>query len=89
MVKDSKSIFNLNKCKISTEKAVVQNILEINFGKNKVRHTEKGYKVTVQELQETEIRAVNRIIPLAEETFIKRSGTGLVVVVVLKPHDRA
>ena len=66
----------------------VKTILEITFGK-KVREEGKTLKVNVEELDGVSIYQLNgfnleRFSDVVEDVKVKRSGTGLVVIVTLK-----
>jgi hypothetical protein len=73
---------------MSPNKARVQQILEINFGKSNIRHTDKGFKVNRNKLTSEEIKALANVYPVSEDMEIKRSGTGVLLVVTLNPEDR-
>lgn len=73
---------------MSKVKTRVQKTLEIAFSSNKLKHTNNGFKLNVIELRKNEIIALNSINSLAFSVSVKRSGTGLVIIVVLFPEDR-
>ena len=71
-----------------SNKATVQRSLEINFGINKVKHTDQGFKINTDSVNGSQIQCLSRISPLILDVEIKRSGTGVVIIVELKPEER-
>ena len=62
---------------INTE---VKNYLTTCFNNIKLRHTEKGFRFNVQKLDKYDLMALD-LLPCTNNIEIKRSGTGLVVII--------
>lgn len=59
--------------------------LEDLFGADKVRQTAEGYRANAEEVSMNEIHKLADLCEFVEDLRIKRSGTGVVVIVdVLK-----
>lgn len=59
--------------------------LEALFGANKVRETPTGYRANADEVSMNAVHKLGELCDFAEDLVIKRSGTGVVVIVdVLK-----
>ena len=59
--------------------------LEDLFGADKVRQTAEGYRANAEEISMNEVHKLADLCEFVEDLRIKRSGTGVVVIVdVLK-----
>jgi len=58
----------------------VKKILDANFPKAKIRHTEKGFKLNVESLNKVDMMILSDL-PCTNPIEVKRSGTGLVVII--------
>jgi len=56
----------------------VKNYLELRF--EKVRHTDKGFRININELNKRDLNILTEI-ECNNEILIKRSGTGLVIII--------
>ena len=73
---------------MSNINATIENSLKVNFGINKVSHTKKGFKINLSSINGPAIQSLARISPIVLDLEIKRSGTGLVIIIELKEEDR-
>jgi hypothetical protein len=71
-----------------SNKAIVQEFLEKEFRSNKVNPTKEGFKINCIDLRESEVRALDYISHRVLSIKVKRSGTGLVVLIKLYEGDR-
>jgi len=73
---------------MSERKAKVQELMEARFSKTRIKHTKEGFKINKSQLDESEIRQLAIISAFCQITYVKRSGTGLVIIINLFPEDR-
>lgn len=64
-------------------KEEVLNHLKENFGEDKIRETDTGFRFNVESLSYEGINSLHYIPAVIDDIFIKRSGTGVVVIINL------